>query len=102
MFTVIVVSPEGARRIVRRGLGYDRADVAVITNITGDHIGTDGIDTIDDLIGVKALVAEEIKEYGHLVLNADDRNSAGVARRPAVRDREARPRLRLGSTPCRA
>jgi cyanophycin synthetase len=74
--------------IVRRGLGYDRADVAVITNITSDHIGTDGIDTIDDLIGVKALVAEEIKDYGHLVLNADDRRSAGLARRPAVRDRQ--------------
>ena len=74
--------------IVRRGLGYDRADVAVITNITNDHIGTDGIDTIDDLIGVKALVAEEIREYGHLVLNADDRHSAGLARRPSVRDRQ--------------
>lgn len=74
--------------IVRRGLGYDRADVAVVTNITNDHIGTDGIDTIDDLIGVKALVAEEIKEHGHLVLNADDRHSAGLARRPSVRDRQ--------------
>jgi cyanophycin synthetase len=74
--------------IVRRGLGYDRADIAVITNITSDHIGTDGIDTIDDLIEAKALVAEEIREYGHLVLNADDRNSAGLARRPAVRDRQ--------------
>jgi cyanophycin synthetase len=74
--------------IVRRGLGYDRADVAVVTNITSDHIGTDGIDTIDDLIGVKALVAEEIREYGHVVLNADDRHSAGLARRPAVRDRQ--------------
>lgn len=74
--------------IVRRGLGYDRADVAVITNITNDHIGTDGIDTIDDLIGVKALVAEEIREHGHLVLNADDRHSAGLARRPSVRDRQ--------------
>jgi cyanophycin synthetase len=74
--------------IVRRGLGYDRADVAVVTNISSDHIGTDGVDTIDDLIGVKALVAEEIREYGHLVLNADDRHSAGLARRPSVRDRQ--------------
>jgi cyanophycin synthetase len=74
--------------IVRRGLGYDRADVAVVTNITNDHIGTDGVDTIDDLIGVKALVAEEIREHGHLVLNADDRHSAGLARRPSVRDRQ--------------
>src|SRR3984885_7344351 len=74
--------------IVRRGLGYDRADVAVVTNITSDHIGTDGIDTIDDLIGVKALVAEEIREHGHLVLNADDRHTAGLVRRPSVRDRQ--------------
>jgi cyanophycin synthetase len=73
--------------IVRQGLGYDRADVAVVTNITSDHIGTDGVDTMDDLIGVKALVAEEIREYGHLVLNADDRHSAGLAQRPSVRDR---------------
>jgi cyanophycin synthetase len=73
--------------MVRQGLGYDRADVAVITNITNDHIGTDGVNTIDDLIGVKALVAEEIREYGHVVLNADDRHSAGLAQRPAVRAR---------------
>jgi cyanophycin synthetase len=74
--------------IVRSGLGYDRADVAVITNITCDHIGTDGIETMDDLIGVKALVAEQVRQNGHLVLNADDRHSAGLARRPSVRDRQ--------------
>lgn len=74
--------------IVRRGLGYDRADVAVITNITNDHIGTDGVNTIDDLIEVKALVAEKIRERGHLVLNADDPHSAGLARHPSVRDRQ--------------
>jgi cyanophycin synthetase len=73
---------------VRRGLGYDRADVAVVTNITSDHIGSDGVDTIDDLIGVKALVAEEIRKHGQLVLNADDRHSAGLARRPSVRNRQ--------------
>jgi cyanophycin synthetase len=74
--------------IARRGLGYERADVAVITNITSDHIGSDDVNTIDDLIGVKALVAEEIREHGHLVLNADDRHSASLARRPSVRDRQ--------------
>jgi cyanophycin synthetase len=74
--------------IARRGLAYDHADVAVVTNITSDHIGTDGVDTMDDLIGVKALVAEEIREHGHLVLNADDRHSAGLARRPSVRDQQ--------------
>ncbi len=73
--------------IIRRGLGYDRADVAVVTNITADHLGCDGIDDLDDLTDVKALVAEEILRGGTVVLNADDPRSAGLAQRAAVRDR---------------
>jgi cyanophycin synthetase len=81
--------------IVRRGLGYERADVAVITNITADHLGCDGIDDLDDLTDVKALVAEEIQPGGTLVLNADDPRSAGLATRPAVAAR--RPVIRYFS-----
>jgi cyanophycin synthetase len=73
--------------IVRRGLGYDQADVAVVTNITADHLGMDGIDDLDDLTHVKALVAEQIQAGGTLVLNADDPRSAALAHRPAVRKR---------------
>ena len=73
--------------IVRRGLGYDRADVAVVTNITADHLGCDGVDDLDDLTEVKALVAEEIQRGGTLVLNADDPRAAALAARPAVRAR---------------
>ncbi|MFG2088969.1 MULTISPECIES: cyanophycin synthetase [unclassified Spirillospora] len=74
--------------IVRRGLGYERADVAVVTNITRDHLGTDGTEDIDDLADIKALVAEEIKRGGHLVLNAADPPTAALAARPAVRRRD--------------
>jgi cyanophycin synthetase len=74
--------------IVRRGLGYDRADVAVITNITKDHLGVDDIVTIDDLVEIKALVAEEIRVGGHVVLNAEDANVTAFADRPAVRRRK--------------
>jgi cyanophycin synthetase len=73
--------------IVRRGLGYDQADVAVLTNITADHLGMDGIDDLDDLTSIKVLVAEEIRPGGTLVLNADDPRTAAIAGRPAVRDR---------------
>ncbi len=73
--------------IIRRGLGYDCADVAVVTNITADHLGCDGIDDLDDLADVKALVAEEIVRGGTVVLNADDPRSAGLAQRAAVRER---------------
>jgi cyanophycin synthetase len=81
--------------IVRRGLGYDRADVAVVTNITADHLGDDGIDDLDELIHVKALVAEEICEGGSVVLNADDMAAAALADRRAVRGRA--PVIRLFS-----
>ncbi len=73
--------------IIRGGLGYDSADVAVVTNITADHLGSDGIDDLEELTGVKALVAEEIREGGTVVLNADDPATAALAERPAVRDR---------------
>ncbi len=59
--------------IVRRGLGYDLADVGVITNISEDHLGQDGIETLEDLAHVKSLVVEAVKPWGCAVLNADDK-----------------------------
>ncbi|MHB1392932.1 MAG: cyanophycin synthetase [Clostridia bacterium] len=58
--------------IVNRGLGYDEADVGIVTNITEDHLGIDDINTLEDLAYVKSLVAEAVKEDGYAVLNADD------------------------------
>jgi cyanophycin synthetase len=59
--------------------------VAVVTNITADHLGADGIDDLAELIHVKALVAEEVRAGGSVVLNADDPAAAALADRPAVR-----------------
>lgn len=64
--------------LVRRGLAYDLADVAVITNITNDHLGLDGIDSMEDLMFVKSLVGEEVKENGYTVINADDKYSKRI------------------------
>ncbi len=71
--------------IIRRGLGYDRADVAVITNISSDHLGDDGIEDLDELVRVKALIAEELKTGGSVVLNAADHVTAEIAERAGVR-----------------
>ncbi len=79
--------------IIRGGLGYDQADIAVVTNITADHLGADGVDDLDELIHVKALVAEEVRPGGSVVLNADDPAVAGLAQRPAVRT--GNPDIRL-------
>ena len=61
--------------IIRKGLAYDLADVAVITNVTEDHLGCDGIEDMEDLCMVKSLVAEAVKEDGFVVVNADDKYS---------------------------
>jgi cyanophycin synthetase len=62
--------------IVRRGLGYDWSDIGVMTNISDDHLGQDGIKSIDDVLYIKSLVAERVQEGGTLVLNADDERLA--------------------------
>ena len=58
--------------ILREGLGYDRNDVAVVTNVTGDHLGLGGIDTLGQLAGVKGVLVEAVPRSGTAVLNADD------------------------------
>ncbi len=58
--------------ILREGLGYDRNDVAVVTNVTGDHLGIGGIDSIGQLANVKAVIVESVPRSGTAVLNADD------------------------------
>ena len=58
--------------ILREGLGYDRNDVAVVTNVTGDHLGLGGIDSVGQLANVKGVVVEAVPRSGTAVLNADD------------------------------
>jgi cyanophycin synthetase len=71
--------------MVREGLGYDRSDVGIITNITADHLGQDNLHTLDDIVDVKALVAEHVRDGGTLVLNADSPHLRALLERPRVR-----------------
>ncbi len=58
--------------ILRRGLAIEKAEVAIVTNISADHFGEYGIDSLDDLADVKLVVARALGSAGTLVLNADD------------------------------
>ncbi len=58
--------------ILREGLGYDEVDVGAILNISADHLGLRGIDTLEEMAKVKSLIIEVIKRDGWAVLNADD------------------------------
>jgi cyanophycin synthetase len=59
--------------ILREGLGFDRCDVAVVTNIgDGDHLGLSDIDTLEKLARVKRVIVEAVAPTGVTVLNAAD------------------------------
>src|SRR6476659_9498185 len=68
-FAVFEVARGG---ILREGLGYERNDVAVVLNVQPDNLGLRGIDTIEQLADVKAVIVEAVPRDGHAVLNADD------------------------------
>ena len=55
-----------------KGMGVSTNDVSVVTNVSADHLGLQGIDTIDQLAEVKAIVTTATKPDGWVVLNGDD------------------------------
>ena len=69
--------------LLRRGLGVEHADVAVVTNVAADHLGDYGINTVAELIPAKFIVRRALGADDPLVLNADD---AGVVAHAAGLD----------------
>ena len=54
--------------ILREGLGFDRCDVAVVTNIgAGDHLGMNYIETPAQLAAVKQVIAQHLAQGGRAV-----------------------------------
>jgi|TARA_R110000737_G_scaffold50259_1_gene71233 cyanophycin synthetase len=58
--------------MLRSGLGFGSCNIAIVTNIAADHLGLKGINTIEELARVKAIVAESVVKDGYAILNADD------------------------------
>jgi cyanophycin synthetase len=65
--------------ILRAGLGFDRCDIAVVTNVTSDHLGLAGVDSLAELARVKAVVPQSVFRDGTTVLNADNTWTAEMA-----------------------
>jgi cyanophycin synthetase len=65
--------------ILKRGLAFDRCDVGIVLNVAPDHLGLDGVDTIEDLAQVKAVVP--LSSSRAAVLNAEDPLCVAMARR---------------------
>jgi len=73
--------------ILLRGVGYESNEASVVTNVSSDHLDLQGIHTLPELAEVKSTIARMTKASGWVVLNADDKHVAAVARR--VRGRVA-------------
>jgi cyanophycin synthetase len=70
--------------ILKRGLGFDRCDVGVVLNVSADHLGLDGVETLEQLARVKGVIARSASKA--VVLNAEDTRCVKMARtlRPGV------------------
>ena len=67
--------------MVLKGVGYESNDASILTNVTSDHLDLQGIHTLPELAEVKSTICRITKPAGWVVLNADDRYLAPVARR---------------------
>jgi cyanophycin synthetase len=67
--------------LVRGGLGFSGCDVGIITNVSEDHLGQDGIESVEDLVYIKSLLLEVVRPGGFALLNADDPNVTALRAR---------------------
>jgi cyanophycin synthetase len=58
--------------LLKSGLAFDKCDVAIVTNVTADHMGLGGIQTLEQMARVKSVIPETVKKDGFAILNADD------------------------------
>jgi cyanophycin synthetase len=66
--------------VLREGLGFDRCQVAVVTNVgAGDHLGLNYITTVEDLAVLKRVIVQNVADHGFAVLNAADPIVADMA-----------------------
>ena len=58
--------------LLLKGLGVPSVNVGVVTNVAVDHLGLDGVETLDELTHVKGIVPRAVGPEGTVVLNAAD------------------------------
>jgi cyanophycin synthetase len=71
--------------ILLRGVGVARNDVAVVTNVSADHLGLLGIRSLDQLAEVKATITKITRPEGWVILNADDPRVLSMRRGASAR-----------------
>ncbi len=71
--------------ILLKGVGVAYNHVSVFTNVSADHLGLHGIDTLDQLAEVKGVVSRITRPDGWAVLNGEDPRVYALRRSLAAR-----------------
>ena len=58
--------------LLKAGLAFQNCDVSIVTNVTADHLGLGGIDSLEQMARAKAVIPETTFKYGFAILNAED------------------------------
>lgn len=69
--------------VTSEGLMFDACDVAVCTNVSADHLGLRGVETVGDMAELKEMIVQHARNA--IVLNADNAHSLGMLPRVAPR-----------------
>jgi cyanophycin synthetase len=65
--------------LLRSGLGYrNGCNIGIVTNVSDDHLGLDGIETLEQMAKVKATIPQTVLPTGYAILNADDDLAYGM------------------------
>lgn len=68
----VAVTETARGGILLRGVGTAVNDVAVVTNVSADHLGLLGVHTLEQLAEVKSVIVRITRPGGWAILNADD------------------------------
>ncbi|MBM7621369.1 cyanophycin synthetase [Bacillus tianshenii] len=65
--------------MLREGLAFRYCDVGIVTNVSEDHLGLRGVETLEDLEKLKRTIPEVVLPGGACILNADDPKCVSMA-----------------------
>lgn len=77
----VIVAEVGRGGMLQYGTGFSQCRVGVVTNVLADHLGLDGVWTVDEMAAAKAEIIRRTDPASTVVLNADDPRVAAMAQR---------------------
>lgn len=81
----VVVLEVARGGLLRRGIGVEHADAALITNIAADHMGEYGINSVAEMTEAKFIVRRALSPDAPLILNFEDSESVRMAASLSIR-----------------